>query len=148
MSCDESRVRELEALTERLRAEVVNLNAEWDGAESAWDQCHAKRCALAEDNERLRAKVTVCQQAAFKLAVAKNAAEARLATAVGLLERIIEVFLASTQPAAPTRTEAEQAVLLAMRGASEPSLRGYAESTKADWLGCACRAELARRGLK
>jgi cysteinyl-tRNA synthetase len=57
----------------------------------------------------------------------------------------VEIFLDSAQPAAPARTEAEQAVLDAMARVHERALRASMSEKN---LAEACDAELARRGAK
>lgn len=99
------------------------------------------------------------------------AAEARLATASALIRMVVdspysfpldglEAFLANQRRRAPTRTEAERAVLDATGAWDAQLLRIYAKSDESDHFGGTrgtplearlaplCRAEFARRGLK
>jgi hypothetical protein len=140
----EARLAPLTAENERLRAE---LNTADEYHQAQWSAAEARLATLAAENERLRAlnranerrwlaaeREGMAAEARLATAEADNAdlvlrygentermilAEARLATAVGLLvevlpfakhwrpstERAVHAFLASAQPAVPTRFE-------------------------------------------
>lgn len=148
--CDKG-VRARDGLIAELRAEVERLRAREEQREHAWSvdvaHRHAAESSLAAATELLESLRWEPALPTFQ--VARIVGCLRLLAAQPAKEELASREQASAATVY-TRTEADQSVLDAMRGAPEETMRTWAtnQTLVASWLGELARAELARRGLK